>query len=103
MKCQRRLSAIYVWIWTAANMGVILENANGSTFQEISKRNFRPLPVIAPSESISQIYDQLVQPLYGLITKNEHQSRALTAIRDTLLPKLISGEMRARKMEATTP
>ena len=91
MKCQRRLPAIYVWLWTAANMGAILENANGSTFQEISKRNFRPLPVIVPCESIRQNYNQLIQPLYNRIVLNERQSRALATLRDILLPKLISG------------
>ena len=99
MKCQRRLSALYVWLWTAANMGTILENANGSTFQEISKSNFRPLPVIVPRVSLRQIYDQLVQPFYDLITKNERQSRALVDLRDALLPKLISGELRLRNRE----
>ena len=94
MKCRRRLSAVYVWLWTAANMSTILENANGSTFQEISKRNFRPLSVIVPSESIRQNYNQLVQRLYNRIVRNERQSRVLSALRDALLPKLISGALR---------
>ncbi len=99
MKCQGRLSAVYVWIWTAANMGAILENANGSTFQEISKRNFRPLPVIVPSEPIRQNYNQLAQPLYNRIVMNDRQSCALASLRDALLPKLISGDLRVRNTE----
>ena len=75
-------------------MSTILENANGSTFQEISKRNFRPLSVIVPSESIRQNYNQLVQRLYNRIVRNERQSRVLSALRDALLPKLISGALR---------
>ena len=99
MKCQRRLSAIYVWAWTAANMNTILENANGSTFQEISKSNFRPLSVIVPNESIRQTYNKLAQSLYNHIVLNERQSLILTALRNALLPKLISGELRVSDAE----
>ena len=97
MKCQKRLSNTYVWLWTAANMAAILENANGSTFQEISKSNFRPLRVIVPHVSVRKTYDKLVQQLYDRIVTNERQSRTLTALRDTLLPKLISGELRVNR------
>ena len=100
MKCQDRLSSTYVWIWTAENMGAILENANGSTFQEISKSNFRPLPVIVPCKSIRQTYNQLAQPLYNHIVMNERQSLILGALRDVLLPRLISGELRAENADS---
>ena len=96
MKCRKRLSAAYVWLWTAANMDSILENANGSTFQEISKTNFRPLPAIVPHESIREAHDQFIRSLYNRIVKNERESRTLAALRDALLSKLISGELRVK-------
>ena len=98
MKCQKRLSNTYVWLWTAANMAAILENANGSTFQEISKSNFRPLSVIVPNVSVRKTYDKLMQRLYDRIVKNERQSCSLAALRDALLPKLISGELRTSNL-----
>ena len=99
MKCQKRLSATYVWLWAAANMAAILENANGSTFQEISKSNFRPLPVIVPNVSVRKPHDKLMQLLYNHVVKNERQSRTLATLRDTLLPKLISGELAVKDTE----
>ncbi len=96
MKCRKRLSAAYVWLWTAANIDSILENANGSTFQEISKTNFRPLPAIVPHQSIREIHDQCIRSLYNRIVKNERGSRTLAALRDALLPKLITGELRVK-------
>ncbi len=99
MKCQNRLSATYVWLWAAANMAAILENANGSTFQEISKSNFRPLSVIVPNVSIRKIHDKLMQMLYDRVVKNERQSCTLAALRDTLLPRLISGELAVKDAE----
>ena len=96
MKCRKRLSDSYVWLWTAANMDSILENANGSTFQEISKTNFRPLPAIVPHELIRETHDQFIRSLYDRIVKNERESCTLASLRDALLPKLISGEIRIR-------
>ncbi len=97
MKCQKRLSNTYAWLWTAANMAAILENANGSTFQEISKSNFRPLRMIVPHVSVRKTYDKLMQRLYDRIVKNERQSHSLADLRDILLPKLISGELRVNR------
>jgi len=94
MKCRKRLSLFYIWLWTYTNMGAILNNANGSTFQEISKSNFRPLPIIVPSEPIRQAYDQAIKTLYHRIVINECLSQTLAGIRDTLLSKLVSGELR---------
>ena len=45
-------------------------------------------------ESAMKAFDSLARPLYNRIASNERQSHSLAALRDTLLPKLISGEMR---------
>ena len=99
MRCDKRLSNIFVWLWTLSNMNSVLENANGSTFQEISKKNFRPLPVIVPSSPIVTAFDETVRPLYKRIVGNEIESRTLAQLRDLLLPKLMSGEIRLREAE----
>ena len=48
-----------------------------------------PLPTIEQQEYLSQI----VSPLYEMIYRNTHESESLVIIRDTLLPKLMSGEL----------
>ena len=40
------------------------------------------------------MFDEHVRPLFERIVKNQQESRTLAALRDTLLPKLISGELR---------
>lgn len=100
MRCEKRLPNTFVWLWTSANMEAILQNANGSTFQEISKRNFRPLTVIVPSPTTLKTFDDVVRPLYGRIASNEHESRTLAQTRDLLLPKLMSGEIRVEGIES---
>jgi type I restriction enzyme, S subunit len=97
--CNRRLSNVFVWLWAHESMEAILQRANGSTFQEISKRNFRPLPVVAGCDRIEVAFDETVKPLYRRIAQNEVESRTLAEIRDLLLPKLMFGEIRVRAAE----
>ena len=99
MRCKSRLSNVFVWLWTQANIDTILRNANGSTFQEISKRNFRPLRVAIPEPDILSAFDEHVRPSYEQIVKNQRESRTLAALRDTLQPKLITGKLRVKGAE----
>lgn len=99
IKCDGSLPNVFVLFWCRENMDLILGNANGSTFQEISKSNFRPIPVIVPQDSILNAFRERTEPLYRHIVENELESRALAQLRDTLLPKLISGELRIADAE----
>ena len=96
MKCDGVLPNVFVLFWCHENMDIILGNANGSTFQEISKSNFRPIAVTVPPESLLNAFRERTNPLYWHIVENERESRSLTRLRDTLLPKLISGELRIK-------
>jgi len=94
MLCEKRISNVFTWLWTLENMEAILSKANGSTFQEISKGNFRPLIVVMPNAAILEAFDALAKPLYQRIARNEQESRTLAQTRDLLLPRLMSGELR---------
>lgn len=100
MKCSGRISNWHTYIWAYENMDAIVANANGSTFQEISKKNFRPLPILIADEAVHSAFDRLVSPMFEQITANVVESRTLASTRDTLLPKLMSGELRVREAEA---
>jgi type I restriction enzyme S subunit len=80
-------------------MDAILQNANGSTFQEISKANFRPIPVIVPPDRLLAAFDKVVRPMFDRIAGNEQESQTLATTRDLLLPKLMSGEIRVNDTE----
>lgn len=88
------IPSAYVLLWTEFNMEVIKSRAGGSTFAEISKRNFRPIPALKPDPELLTFFGEVVQPLFEMIISNERESGILARIRDTLLPKLISGELR---------
>ncbi|MGH6895159.1 MAG: restriction endonuclease subunit S [Geminicoccaceae bacterium] len=94
MICRKRLSNVFVWLWTQANIETVHQNANGSTFQEISKANFRPIAIAVPTPDILRAFDETAKPLFDRIASNDKENRSLAATRDFLLPKLMSGEVR---------
>ena len=94
MKCDGVLPNVFVLLWCRESMDAIVGNANGSTFQEISKSNFRPISVVVPPEPVLASFRKSAGSLYRQMVENERESRSLAQLRDTLLPKLISGEVR---------
>jgi type I restriction enzyme S subunit len=86
----------FLLFWTQFNMPAILSRAGGTTFAEISKKNFRPLPMLVPSKKISHVFAGTVGPFISRIAANESESATLAALRDALLPRLLSGELSVR-------
>ena len=99
MVCKKRLPNIYVLFWCYENLDYIKGISGGSTFAEISKKAFRPVPVAVPSKEVLAVYEDMVRPLYDRIVANTKESVPLVSLRDTLLPKLISGKLRVKAAE----
>lgn len=95
LKSSDAISNLYLLYWAASAAQLISSRANGSTFLEISKANFRALPLIFPGVALVQKFDESVRPLYLRMRMNIRENAYLTSIRDLLLPKLISGELLA--------
>lgn len=95
MKPCHGISNLFLLRWASATHDEIVSRANGSTFLEISKSSFRPIRAVAPPASVMAAFDHLSRPMYSRVVEHERESRSLVAARDALLPKLISGELRA--------
>ncbi len=68
--------------------------AEGTVFGSINKQNLATLPTVdVPAELLYQ-FERYVKPIHDLVRNNFHQSRTLSTLRDTLLPKLVGGEVR---------
>lgn len=93
------LPTSYMLFWTRSNLDAIKGRSGGTTFPEISKRAFRPLPIIVPPKDRLQAFTTVAEPVLLRITACEEESATLATIRDTLLPKLISGELRIPEAE----
>ncbi|RMG96402.1 MAG: restriction endonuclease subunit S, partial [Deltaproteobacteria bacterium] len=90
------LSPMWMLFWADRNMDRIKARAGGTTFQEISKRNFRAMRLIAPACCAARAFDKMAAPIFERIVKCVLESRTVAALRDALLPKLISGELRVK-------
>ncbi len=91
--CDKLVSNYFMFLWCKANMETIKNAGNGSVFQEISKSSFKDLDINAPSKEDVKQFHETVSPLFEKIKSNSQQIRTLTQLRDTLLPKLMSGEI----------
>ena len=88
-----KLSPLYMLFWCQTNMDNIKGRANGSTFMEISKKAFRPIPVLVPSLAVLDAFETVTAHLFARLVENEKQAQSLASIRDALLPRLISGQL----------
>jgi len=94
-----RLPPEFMYFWCQLNMEVIKGRANGSTFMEISKKAFRPIPALLPSPEVVNRFHEFATTVFSRVTANERQACALADLRDTLLPRLISGKLRLQEVQ----
>ncbi len=99
MVCDGLLPNLYVLNWARSNLDVIIGRANGTTFQEISKGNFRPIPVLVPTKGVLDAFIGCVSSAYRRVVTNLQEAKTLSQLRDTLLPRLMSGELRVKDVE----
>ncbi len=95
-----RLPGLYLWQWLSHHVDEILSRANGTTFLEVSKANFRPMPISLPPAKLVEMWLEPAESMYAAIVGREVESNALGQLRDVLLPKLLSGELRVREAES---
>jgi hypothetical protein len=65
--------------------------AEGTVFGSIGKKDFHSLKCVAPPRGLVEGFEQIIAPLDGRMENLDHESRTLAALRDALLPKLLSG------------
>ena len=92
--CDKIVSNYFIYLWCKVNMEEIKNSGNGSVFQEIAKSVFKEISITIPPQLLLDEFDKTVNPFFSKIKTNQHQIRTLEKLRDTLLPKLISGEVR---------
>jgi very-short-patch-repair endonuclease len=70
--------------------------AEGTVFGAINKEGFSSIKHVVPPRRLVERFEDLCKPLDDQIETNERESRNLAALRDALLPRLISGELRVK-------
>jgi type I restriction enzyme S subunit len=72
---------------------------NGAVQPKLNQGNMNRIPFILPPPEIGNVFAKAIEPLFAQIRANTNQSRTLATLRDTLLPKLLSGELRVTEAE----
>ena len=67
--------------------------ASGSTFKEVSGSTMKDVPALIPDSETLAKFNEFCGPLFGQQQMLERQNQSLVALRDSLLPKLMSGEI----------
>lgn len=83
----------YVYYLLKQLLPTIENMASGSTFKEISGSAMKIVPTVIPDNETLKRFSDFCDPIMKQIQKNEQESKRLVEIRDSLLPKLISGEL----------
>ncbi|MGI2026199.1 restriction endonuclease subunit S [Endozoicomonas acroporae] len=94
MRCEQNLPPEYVLLWASSVMDEIKQRASGTTFAEISKKNFRPIKVIVPPRILLKIFNNRASNIYDQIANNVYENSTLKSTRDSLLPRLLNGELK---------
>ncbi|MGO3633710.1 MAG: restriction endonuclease subunit S [Moraxellaceae bacterium] len=98
-KCEKTLTPEFAIQWANTAMHDIKQRAGGTTFAEISKTNFRGIPILVPTQNTVEFYSYHVKNIYSQITSRLENIDTLAKLRDTLLPQLMSGELRVADLE----
>ena len=83
----------FVYYFLKENLSAIENVASGSTFKEVSGSTMKIFTAIIPDNDTLAEFQRFCSPLFEQQRALEYENRSLSSIRDTLLPKLMSGEI----------
>ena len=83
----------YLYLLTQTIVSILLKKANGAVFSAITTKDFKENIVCPPYEIVSD-FENIVKPMFDNIHVYMAESRRLSELRDALLPKLMSGEIK---------
>ncbi len=90
---KNNISDEYVYFQLKNAVQTLQQMGHGSVFNTITRDTFKNIKVPFCNEELTNSYSLLVKNYFSKILNNNYQNIALTALRDTLIPKLISGEL----------
>ena len=83
-------------LFSMMTFGDLISSAGsgGSVFANLSTGRFKELPILQPNEQLRTVFSKIIRPMLERIELSQQEISSLSELRDTLLPKLISGELR---------
>lgn len=88
-----RFSNEYLYLYFKYIRQQLVNLSNGSVFNNLKTDILKAYPTVLPDEDTLQRFDSIVKPMFLQIQNLTRESHKLTKLRDTLLPRLMSGEL----------
>ncbi len=93
LRGKKGVGQIFLYFQTLNQVRRLQGGANGSVFDTITRSSFDVLEVIRPSSELLKAFEEFAKPIFQSILQNQLEIESLTITRDSLLPKLLSGEL----------
>jgi len=87
------------WLRSPSYWDLVLSRQAGTTRPSLNAQVIGDFKLLVPPPNVAEAFKRAIDPLRSRIVTNVQQSNVLAALRDTLLPKLISGELRVPDAE----
>lgn len=87
------IGTAFVYYFLKHNLPIIEGMASGSTFKEVSGNTMKGVPAVIPDTDTIARFNDFCSPIFAQQRILEEQNQSLAALRDNLLPKLMSGEI----------
>jgi type I restriction enzyme S subunit len=79
----------YMYFWLKLNMDLVIASANGSTFLEISKSNFKEINACVPSLTLAEQFDSEIAPLLAMIKNSEEEVQQLLDVLKSMINTMV--------------
>ena len=89
----------YVYLWFKEHIGSVISHASGSAQQHINKGTVLSTRLAIPPESVVEAFGSLVRPVFDLIVDLLAGQAEMTAMRELLLPKLVTGQIDVSRLD----
>jgi type I restriction enzyme S subunit len=91
---EKQICFEYLYLHLFNSRRKLNDMASGSAQQNLNVGIMKAFEILIPPKDLMQKFREQVRPIFEKINSNSKQIRTLTQLRDTLLPKLMSGEVR---------
>lgn len=96
---QSKLSKFFLFLFFKSKRDFLLSQGNGSVFTNLKTDIIRALKLALPPIYVFEEFNNITETMFNSIENNTEQIRTLSQIRDTLLPRLMSGELKVNEIE----
>jgi len=84
----------FIYYLLRSNIGLIKRQTHGTVFDTITRHTFDTIKLIVPTKEVAMAFNQLISALIEKILYNRFESQKITELRDEILPKLVSGQIK---------